>query len=332
MSILVISFTEVQEYKKNILSGSDGIYSRYTINSDTPKKPLECRPLDAKSYVEISKPKLVFLLVITSLGAMFVASFRTDMPLTLTQIGMGTLTAILGGAGCNVLTSYIDRDIDALMDRTRERPLPSKRIDPARNALIFGLGLTGVSLALAASQNIIAFTCILLGVLDNVLVYSLWTKRRSSLNIILGGFSGGLAPLYGWAFVTGTIDLTALILGSIVVLWIPSHIWSLALYYRSDYEKANIPMLPIVVGTETAIKCIASTVILMVAASFALYLYGGFGLLYLSVSVITGAAVLGGYVYLFFSPSQELAWTLFKISSPQLFLLFTAAVLDVSLA
>jgi protoheme IX farnesyltransferase len=288
--------------------------------------------LDAKSYVEISKPKLIFLLVVTSLGAMFVASIRTDIPLTLAQVVIGTLTAILGGAGCNVLTSYIDRDIDALMDRTRKRPLPSKRIDPARNALIFGLVLTGASLVLAALQNVLAFACILLGVIDNVLVYSLGSKRRSSWNIILGGFSGGLAPLYGWAFVTGTIDMTALILGSIVVLWIPSHIWSLALYYRSDYKKANIPMLPVVVGLETAIKCIASTVMLMVAASFALYFYGGFGILYLSVSVITGAVVLGGYLYLFFHPSQELAWTLFKISSPQLFLLFTAAVLDISLA
>jgi protoheme IX farnesyltransferase len=288
--------------------------------------------LDVWSYVEISKPKLVFLLVITSLGAMFVASIKTGVSLTSTQIVLGSLTAILGSAGCNVLTSYIDRDIDAMMDRTRERPLPSKRIDPARNALIFGLGLTGGSLALAALQNVLAFVCILLGVLDNILVYSLGTKRRSSLNIILGGFSGGLAPLYGWAFVTGTVDLTALILGSIVVLWIPSHIWSLALYYRSDYEKAKIPMLPVVVSMETAIKCIASTVILMVAASFALYLYGGFGILYFSVSVITGIVVLGGYLYLFFYPSQELAWTLFKISSPQLFLLFTAAVLDVSLA
>jgi protoheme IX farnesyltransferase len=288
--------------------------------------------LDVWSYVEISKPKLVFLLVVTSLGAMFVASIKAGIPLTSTQVLMGSLTAILGSAGCNVLTSYIDRDIDALMDRTRERPLPSKRIDPARNALIFGLGLTGVSLALAAFQNVLAFACILLGVLDNVLVYSLGSKRRSSLNIILGGFSGGLAPLYGWAFVTGTIDMTALILGAIVVLWIPSHIWSLALYYRSDYAKANVPMLPVVVGMETAIKCIASTVILMVMASFALYFYGGFGLLYLSIAVITGAVVLGGYLYLFFRPSQELAWTLFKISSPQLFLLFTAAVLDVSLA
>ena len=121
-------------------------------------------------------------------------------------------------------------------------------------------------------------------------------------------------------------------LGGIVMLWIPSHIWSLALYYRSDYEKANIPMLPVVVGTKTAIRCIASTVILMVAASFALYLYGGFGILYLSVSVITGTVVLGGYLYLLFRPTQKLAWTLFKISSPQLCLLFTAAVLDLYLA
>ncbi len=283
------------------------------------------------SYIEISKPKLVFLLVITSLGAMFVASIKTGVLLTFSKVIFGALTAVLASAGCNALTSYIDRDIDAMMDRTRERPLPSKRIDPAGNALYYGLGLTALSLILAAFQNILALACILLGVLDNVLVYSMATKRRSSLSIILGGFSGGLAPLYGWAFVTGSIDLIALLLGSIVVLWIPSHIWSLAIYYQSDYEKANIPMLPMVVGTETAIKCIASTVILMVAASFALNIYGGFGLLYLAVSVITGAIILGGYIYLFFRPSQELAWTLFKISSPHLFLLFTAMVLDISL-
>ena len=309
-----------------------GIYCCCTVNSGTLEASRKVKSVDAWSYVEISKPKLVSLLVITSLGAMFIASIQKGIPLTSTQVVLGSVTAILGSAGCNVLTSYIDRDIDAIMNRTRERPLPSKRIAPARNALYFGLVLTGGSLILAIFQNPLAFAFILLGVLDNVLVYSLWTKRRSSLNIILGGFSGGLAPMYGWAFVTGTVDVTALLLGSIVVLWIPSHIWSLALYYRSDYEKANIPMLPVVTETETAIKCIASTVILMVAASLALYLYGGFGLLYLSVSVITGAVVLGGYLYLFFHPSQELAWTLFKISSPQLFLLFTAAVLDIYLA
>ncbi len=288
--------------------------------------------MDAWSYIEISKPKLVSLLVITSLCTMYVASIKTGIPLTYSKVIFGALTAVLASAGCNALTSYIDRDIDAMMDRTCERPLPSKRIDPASNALYYGLGLTALSLILAAFQNTLALACILLGMLDNVLVYSIATKRRSSLNIIFGGFSGGLAPLYGWAFVTGSIDLTALILGSIVVLWIPSHIWSLAIYYKSDYEKANIPMLPVVVGTETAIKCIASTVILMVAASFVLNIYGGFGLIYLAVSVITGAFVLGGYIYLFFRPSQELAWTLFKISSPQLFLLFTAMVLDISLA
>ena len=290
------------------------------------------KPLDAWSYVEISKLKLVFLLVITSLGAMFVASIKTDIPLTLSQIVLGSLTAILGSAGCNVLTSYIDRDIDAIMDRTRKRPLPSKRIDPASNALIFGIFLSGASIALAAFQNVLAFVFILLGILDNVLVYSLLTKRRSSWNIILGSLSGGFAPLYGWVFVTGTIDITAFILGCIVVLWVPSHIWSLALYYRSDYEKAGIPMLPVIVGTKTAIRCIAFTVILMMVASFALYLYGGFGIIYLSVAVITGAVVLGAYLYLFLRPTQKLAWTLFKVSSPQLFLLFTAAVLDLYLA
>jgi protoheme IX farnesyltransferase len=124
--------------------------------------------------------------------------------------------------------------------------------------------------------------------------------------------------------------MIALVLGCIVILWIPSHIWSLALYYKSDYEKANIPMLPVVTTTETAIKCIASTVILMIIASFTLFLYGGFGLAYLSISVISGLIVLTGYLYLYIRPSKELAWTLFKISSPQLFLIFSAAALDIS--
>ena len=261
---------------------------------------------------------------------MYIASYKTGIQIQTTQVILGGLTAILGSAGCNVLTSYIDRDIDAVMDRTKKRPLPSKRINPAKNALYFGLILTITSLILALFQNALAFTCILLGVLDNVIIYSLWTKRRSSINIILGGFSGGLAPLYGWAFVTGTIDMIALILGCIVILWIPSHIWSLALYYKSDYEKANIPMLPVVTSTETAIKCIASTVVLMILSSFALFFYGGFGLIYLLISVVSGSIVLTGYLYLYFRPSKELAWKLFKISSPQLFLLFTAAALDVS--
>ncbi len=286
--------------------------------------------MDIRSYIELSKPKLVFLLVFTSVISMYIASKKTGILLQSTQIVIGGLIAILGSAGCNVLTSYIDRDIDAMMERTKKRPLPSKKINPAKNALYFGLILTITSLILAIFQNFLAFIFILLGVMDNVIIYSLWTKRRSSLNIILGGFSGGLAPLYGWAFAIGTIDMIALILGCIVILWIPSHIWSLALYYKSDYEKANIPMLPIVTTTETAIKCIASTVILLIMASFTLFLYGGFGLVYLLISVISGLIVLTGYLYLYFRPSKELAWTLFKISSPQLFLIFSAAALDIS--
>lgn len=280
------------------------------------------------SYIEVVKPRLILLLVFTSLGAMIVASSRSGTPLPASVWLPGLLTGVMASAGCNALTSYIDRDIDAVMARTSGRPLPSRRIAPPERALYMGIILTFISLVLAGMRNLLSFLCILLGVLDNVVVYSMMTKRRSPLNIVLGGFSGGLAPLFGWVYAANSISLTAVLISSMVVLWIPSHIWALAIYYRSDYERARVPMLPVVVGTEKAIRCIASTVILLFIFSIALYLNGSFGPIYLVISLGSGLCVLAGHVYLFFRPSPEIAWRLFKISSPYLFLLFLAMIVD----
>ena len=175
--------------------------------------------------------------------------------------------------------------------------------------------------------NLLSFLCILLGVVDNVVVYSMMTKRRSPLNIILGGFSGGLAPLFGWVYVANSISLTAILISSVVVLWIPSHIWSLAIYHQSDYERAGVPMLP-VVGTEKAIRCIASTVILLLVISIILYLYGRFGPVYLTLDLFSDIFVLAGNLCLFLNPSPDPAWRMFKISSPYLFLLFLGMIVD----
>ncbi len=286
--------------------------------------------MSVSSYIELSKPKLVALLVFTSIGSMIISASLNSLPLPPGLLLSGGVIGILASAGCNALTSYIDRDIDAKMERTRDRPLPSGRIVPPARALYFGLVLIGASLVLAGVRNLLSLLCISLGVVDNVAVYSLALKRRSPLNIILGGFSGGLAPLFGWVYVANGVDLTSLLIASMVVLWIPSHIWALAVYYRADYERARLPMLPVVIGNEKAIKCIVSTVVLLIIASIALYLTGVFGLVYLSVALASGAVILGGYTYLFLRPSDDLAWKMFKLSSPHLVLLFAAMILDIA--
>ena len=259
---------------------------------------------------------------------MIISAMQSQFTLTIPLVFLGVVTAITGSAGCNVLTCYIDRDIDAVMNRTKHRPLPSGRIDSPKEALYFAIALIAVSLILAGIRNLLSFLCIFLGVLDNVIVYSMMTKRRSSLNIILGGFSGGLAPLFGWVYISNSISFTAFLISCMVVLWIPSHIWTLAIYYRSDYEQAGVPMLPIVVGTDKAIRCIVSTIVLLLIFSIILYLYGSFGNIYLVLALISGIIVLVGNLYLFFHPSRELAWRMFKISSPYLFILFLAMIVD----
>jgi len=233
-------------------------------------------------------------------------------------------------AGCDVLTSYIDRDIDAVMHRTKHRPIPSGRIK-AKRALLWGLLLSAIGLALAFWINGLAFLWIGLGVVDNVIVYSLLLKRRSPWNIVLGGISGGLPVMFGWSAVTGTVSLLPILLASLVVLWIPGHIWSLAIFTRDDYERARVPMLPVVTKLSTALRCIVSTVALMVPFSLWIFFVGNFGLIYLSVAVIFGTAVLYVNFELFVHPGDKLAYKAFKISSPYLFTLFLSMMIDSAL-
>lgn len=281
----------------------------------------------AKNYVEVTKPLSVFLLVFTAVGAMVVAAEGQSIPLDLLLVAFVAITA--GCAGANAITCYIDRDIDLAMERTKRRPIPSQRIKPPEKALYFGLALALISLALSWQINLLSFTCMLLGLADNIIVYSLLTKRRSSLNVIWGGFSGGLPVLFGWAAVSGSINLTALLIGAIVVLWIPNHIWNLAIFYSDDYQKVSVPMLPAVFELRKTLKCILATVLLMYLFSILLYFFGPFGLLYLGLALVSGLLISVGNIYLVLRPSRQRAWKMFKFSSPYLFLLFAGMILDV---
>jgi len=278
------------------------------------------------AYFEVTKPKIWILLAFTAFGGFVVASGK-EMS-WITGIVM-LLAVILGSAGANTLTNYIDRDIDAVMNRTKLRPLPTHRISPASRALIFGLILSVISLLLAASLNLLSFIFLLLGIFDNVIIYSRIMKRRSPLNIIMGGFSGGMPVLIGYVAVTNEVTIFSLLLAAIVVIWTPTHIWSLALHSKEDYAKVNVPMLPVVVKERTAVRIIAITSILMVVFSLVIPLYYPLGLIYFISAAILGVAMLVLNLWLFLKPTKEISWIVFKASSPYLGLIFTALILDV---
>lgn len=280
-----------------------------------------------RPYIGVTKPKLVSLLVFTAFVGMFVGARWAGVILTGSLWVLGLTAITLGCAGSNAVTCYIDRDIDSMMDRTKTRPLPSGQIDPPQKALYLGAALIGASLLLALLRNALAAGAIGLGVLDNVVVYSLLTKRRSPWNIILGSFSGGLPAVFGWAFATGTVTLVPILMAALVVLWTPNHIWSLALRYRDDYARAGVPMLPVVVEEGKAIRCIACTSLLLVGFSAALDSLGAFGDAYLWAAVLLGGALIVLNAWLLIRPTAAHAWVVFKFSSPYLAVIFLFMIL-----
>jgi heme o synthase len=280
-----------------------------------------------KNYYEVTKPKIWYLLVFTAFGAALSASFLFDIPITpLTWVLLlGGVAA--GSAAADTLTGYNDRDIDAIMERTKNRPIPSGQISP-RNALIFGLILTAVSLVCTWFINIWAFALMAFGLFDNIIVYSKWLKRRSPSNIILGGFSGGAPALIGYVAVTTQNIEIGLVMAGLVFLWIPTHIWSLALHVKKDYTKAGVPMLPVVSSERVSIRVIAGTTLMMVAFSVFPFFFNQFGIIYLVTAGAFGIAMIALSLWLLLHPSEKASWTVFKFSSPYLTALFIAFMVD----
>ena len=280
-----------------------------------------------KNYYELTKPKIWYLLVFTAFGSAVTASYLTDTFLSPLQWVFLLVGIVTGSAAADALTGYNDRDIDAIMERTKARPIPSGRISP-RNALIFGLILTTVSLVCAWLINYIALGLMAFGLFDNIIVYSKWLKRRSQANIILGGFSGAAPALIGYVAVTTQNIEIGLVMAALVFFWIPTHIWSLALHVKKDYTKARVPMLPVVADERTSVRVIAITTLLMVAFSIVPFFLNQFGLIYLITATVFGIVMILLSTWLMVRPSERASWMVFKFSSPYLTALFIAFILD----
>lgn len=281
------------------------------------------------SYWQVTKPRTWFLLTFTGFCGAIVGFGISGKNIDWYIVTLATLAIALGSAGANAITCYIDRDIDAIMDRTKMRPIPSGKIRPAEKALYFGIALSMMAIMMSFMLNLLCFALMLFGLIDNVLVYSKWLKRRNPINIIAGGFSGGAPAMIGYSAATTENLALGLIIAALVVLWIPTHIWSLALKYKEDYAKVKVPMLPVVVPEKVAIRCIASTCVLMVVFSLVPVLMGVFRMVYMIVALVFGVVILGLNFLLVLKPDAKKAWLVFKMSSPYLAALFIGMVLDV---
>jgi protoheme IX farnesyltransferase len=279
-----------------------------------------------QDYVTLTKPRIMSLLLVTGLCAMFVGA-RGAPSAWLIAVTMSGLALACGGA--SALNHVLDRDIDKLMGmRTRARPLAAERMPPAR-ALEFGLTLSAFSFVLLASLvNVLTATLALVGNLFYVLVYTRWLKRTTPQNIVIGGAAGAVPPLVGWAAVTGNLTLPALWLSLIVFLWTPPHFWALALLIRRDYEAARIPMLPVVRGERATTRQIVLYSLVLVAASLTPVLWGTLGLVYLVAAVALGVAFLWLALDLRRRTTPRHASVLFHYSLLYLALLFVAMAVD----
>ncbi|RNJ77669.1 MAG: protoheme IX farnesyltransferase [Nitrosopumilus sp. B06] len=296
-------------------------------------------------YYELTKPKIWYLLVFTAFGAALTASNIYGIEITLGTWALMLFSVAAGSAAANTLTNYHDRDIDGIMERTKNRPLPSKRIHPATKARNFGLVLAGMSviLALAISvettiqQGAWAAGFIIFGLANNVLVYSYMLKRRSRSNIVLGGLCGGAPPMIGWVAVTmSDLWTMGLAMAGLVFIWIPMHIWALTLHFKDDYNKVDVPMLTAVESEKTSARVIAASTVVMVLFSIAPFFItvGGaaaVGGVYLWTAIASGILMTGLSAWVIVRPMERAAWTLFKFSSPYLAVLFIALMVDTAL-
>jgi heme o synthase len=277
-------------------------------------------------YVEMTKPKVQSLLLFTTVSAMFVAGDPSLSLVVLTCIG-GYLSA--GGAGA--VNHWYDRDIDASMKRTANRPVASGRVAP-RSALIYGIVLATLAcVVLTIGVNPLAAALSLSGFLGYTLMYTMWLKRSTPQNIVWGGAAGAVPPLVGWAAVTGSLSWTALYLFAIVFYWTPPHFWALSLLMKDDYAKAGVPMMPVVRGERETRRQILLYSLLLYAVTQLPFCAGGFGGIYLVASIVLGAVFIGGAVRLYRRADRRSALWLYLYSLAYLALLFAAMVADVQL-
>jgi heme o synthase len=284
-----------------------------------------------RDYVALTKPKIVWLLLLVALASAVIAARAIPPPVTL--IGL-FLAGTLSSLGSLALNSYLEMDVDAKMKRTRNRPLPAERIVQPGRALAFGLALLALGLVVSwFTLTPLATLFIGLGAVIYVQVYTVWLKPRTSWNIVLGGSAGSCAALAGWYAVTSANPLIAFLLAALVFVWTPSHFWSLAVITEEDYSAAGIPMLPSVVGEKRAAKFIVVNTLLLIPISLLFYLYlAGTGqVVYLVGAAILDLLLLATNIKLLIAPTKGNALLAFKASSPFLAVIFVLACVSVLL-
>ena len=277
-------------------------------------------------YVELTKPKVQSLLLLTTIATMYLAGDPSPWLVALTCLG-GYLSA--GGAGA--VNHWFDRDIDKQMARTANRPVPSGRVAP-RSALLFGCSLAALSLIeLSLAVNPLAAALSFSGFLGYVFIYTIWLKRRTPQNIVIGGAAGAVPPLVGWAAVTGSVSGTAVILFFIVFFWTPPHFWALSLLMKDEYAKVGVPMLPVARGEAETRRQILLYSVLLYAVTQLPFCAGGFGAIYLVASLALGIGFIAGAIRLYRRADRPSALRLYLYSLAYLALLFCAMVADARL-
>jgi protoheme IX farnesyltransferase len=277
-------------------------------------------------YAELTKPKVQSLLLLTTVTTMEVAGSPS-----VSRVGLTCLGGYLSAGGAGAVNHYYDRDIDATMARTASRPVPAGRIAP-RAALMFGFALAALSfLLLSLTVNVLAASLAFAGFVGYVGVYTVWLKRRTPQNIVIGGAAGAMPPLVGWAAARGSLSWTAVYLFAIVFYWTPPHFWALSLLMKDEYAKAGVPMMPVVRGERETRRQILLYTLLLYAISQLPFCAGAFGGIYLVSSMVLGFAFIGGSWLLYRRADRRTALRLYLFSLLYLALLFGAMVADVKL-
>ena len=281
--------------------------------------------------IEISKPRIVVLLVITAVTSMYAASKLVSGSPQLEYLDY--LHIIIAGglasAGSSALNHYYDKDIDPKMSRTSSRPIPSGRM-AASHVLIYGLIVSCVSVVYGFfALNAVSAFFIAVGIFSYVIIYTVWLKRKNTSNIVIGGIAGSAAAWAGWAAATGSMDLLGFLVGFLVFVWTPSHFWCLAMKIKDEYAQAEVPMLPVVIGMQKTSKFILGNTLILIPYSLILVLIpDGLGIVYAIIASVSGGLMLVYHYKLTKTPTSEFAWKAYKVTAPYLTIIFVAVALD----
>lgn len=285
------------------------------------------RRLGLKDFFEISKPRIIVLLVITAVTSMYAASKLVGPELDNLGLVHIIIAGTLASAGSSALNHYYDRDIDPKMKRTSTRPIPAGRLKE-NHALAYGLSVSCASVIYAYfTLNPVATFFIALGIFFYVVVYTIWLKRLNTSNIVIGGFAGSAASMAGWAAATGSMDILGFLIGFLVFVWTPSHFWCLAMKMKDEYKEAQVPMLPVVIGMQKTSKYILVNTIILLPYSLMLYAFG-MGIVYTIIAAVSGGLMLAYHYKLTKNPTSDFAWKAYKVTAPYLTIIFVGIALD----